>query len=142
MKKELEEKLREEAPIFMAQLYGDVTETCMHFGCECMDGWFSLIEEAATKIEQINSSLNGKGQIQAAQIKEKFGELTIYLSSFGEVSTEKWDEACKIISDVEGRSWDVCERCGAPATETTKGWITRLCKKCLEERNKERSHEC
>jgi hypothetical protein len=136
MKLELEEKLTALAPVFLRDMHGDETKTCMAFGIECSDGWFAIVKEMCEKIEAVNRRLNGEALVVADQIKEKFGELTVYYSIDGEVDSNVRDEVRSIVVEAEAKSWDVCEECGKPATCTTKGWIRRLCKECYDRRSK------
>ena len=130
MNSELEKKLIEIAPIFLCEMYGDPHETCMAFGCDCDDGWFEIVKEAVIKLENINKSLNGLGKVVASQIKEKFGQLVIYINIIGNVSDELKNQIESILDSAEEKSWKTCEHCGKPATKTTRGWIQRLCDDC------------
>ena len=132
----LEQQLIEIAPIFFEKIHGDPRETCSAFGCDCDDGWFDVIRDMVKEIEKINNDLNGSGKIVAIQIKEKFGELRTYVEIAGDVPDDVQRKVDLIIETAEERSWATCEHCGAPATKTTKGWISRLCDKCFDLRTK------
>jgi hypothetical protein len=60
MKKELEEKLYNEYPKLFKQRHLPITHSCMPFGCEHGDGWFSILNNACSvinwHIEQIRKS--------------------------------------------------------------------------------------
>lgn len=131
MEKRKEAALLEIAPIFLEKMYGDKMETCMHWGCECGEGWFQILKDFCQKIEEENKQLNGTGKIVANQIKEKWGVLTIYLSFDGEISDDLKEKVEHLLEEAEEASWNTCERCGKPATQTTKGWIHRLCDTCF-----------
>jgi hypothetical protein len=56
------------------------------------------------------------------QIKEKFGQLRVYLGS------EATDEHFKIVSKFEEMSATVCQACGNPGTlEKNNGWWSTFC---------------
>lgn len=59
----------------------------------------------------------------AVQIKEKFGELRVYMSYYNE-------EIEKFINEAEELSRKTCERCGAPGEQKGGGWIVTLCDEC------------
>lgn len=75
-----------------------------HFGFECLDGWAHLLDAAGILIQRhVNTS--STDQVVAQQVKEKFGELRIYVSN--------GDEYVQAILDlVEGISAHYCEVCG------------------------------
>ena len=127
MRQELEEKLVKAAPVLLKDYHGDQMKTCMAWGMECDDGWFDLLMELCSKLEEINNS--GNGRVVATQIKEKFGELCFYYYTEN-MTKEEHNKVYEIVSEAEQRSWDICEICGKPATHTTKGWIKRLCNEC------------
>ena len=96
------------------------------FGFEIGKGWMPLVEPIIKKIQELNQ----QGiDIQITQIKEKFGELCVYLSAYTE-------ELEQMIRDAEKKSIHICENCGKPAQRVwgNYGWIYTLCQDCLEER--------
>lgn len=81
-------------------------------------GWHSLVDEAFDAVEAERA--------QVAQVKEKFGQLRIYLNSESE-------ELYKKIYEIEERSSTICETCGAPGRIVNRGgWLRTICKPCLE----------
>ena len=116
MKKELEDIICAAAPTVMRDMRGDMTKTCLAFGFECGDGWFSLILEAATELEALDAD------IRAAQVKEKFGTLSFYLR-------EQPHGADSILRRAELRSSQECEDCGARGQRGGNGYIRTLCAK-------------
>ncbi len=66
-----------------------------------------------------------KEEFEFLQVKEKFGELRIYMCP----CTSEMNEICHKYED---KSRFVCIDCGAPATKITSGWILPLCDKCAE----------
>ena len=121
MDKKLEKKLMEEFPTFFKDMYGDMTKTCMHWGCAHGDGWFKILHEACKKIAKLD-----KGTFYFEQIKEKFGGLKLYCAGGN-------DEIYKITDAAEKESYETCEHCGTKKDVTTEGgWILILCKTCRE----------
>jgi len=92
------------------------------FGIECGDGWFPLIEELCSKIEEVIVSLPDEERrgTYALQIKEKFGELRFYMSACNEKIDALIDEATSL-------SLKTCERCGELGKIRTDGWYRTLC---------------
>lgn len=117
MKRELEQKLREEFPTVFRDLWGNPMQTCMAWGIECNDGWYNLIRDICLVIEP-------KGVV-AFQIKEKFGTLRFYHDSTDESVLET-------IAKVEQQSEKVCEICGNPGYLCGTTWLKTRCDKCIE----------
>jgi len=103
----------------------------MAWGFMCGPGWYPLIYETLDKIQAI---VDRDGlDIEVTEVKEKFGELRIYISSYT-------DEIFEITQDAEEWSCRICEICGQPGecVEVGGWWMTR-CKKCLKDEMKDRS---
>lgn len=96
------------------------------FGIEVNEGWWPLIKPIYNRIQELNKS---GANIEINQIKEKWGELCIYVSSAPE-------EIYNMIRDAEQRSIHICEDCGKPAESviSTHSWIYTLCPECLKKR--------
>ena len=122
MNKDLEKKLVEKYPDALSDYGGDIRKTCMAWGFECGNGWFKILEEFCEKVGNIPG-------FKFAQVKEKFGILTIYYNG---PNTEKDREVVRAaINEAENKSVVTCETCGEPAKRTSKGgWISVECKKC------------
>lgn len=85
-------------------------------------GWHSLVDEAYDLLEP--------HEIPVTQVKEKFGQLRIYT---GIMTKEVSDELDPKIWAIENRSMSVCECCGQPAEQRTKGgWVKTICVSCEE----------
>jgi len=95
-----------------------ITQTCMCWGFECGDGWFTLIHDLSEKLENI-------GNIEATEVKEKYGTLRFYCSGGNQ-------ETDKLIREAEELSAKTCEICGAPGELRGKHWLSTLCDSCLE----------
>lgn len=111
------------------------------------NGWTNLILELTNKLIELekqiplkerlksrilnpyNKSYSMYNYITISQIKQKYGQLRYYVNA---VNSRISEEVYKLINEAEKESWNICESCGAKATHTTKGWISRLCKECYK----------
>ena len=127
MKKESDEKLCKDFPKIFRQRGLPMTETCMCWGFECGDGWFHLIYKLCEDIQK-HCDKNPDTQVEATQVKEKFGGLRFYTNFGDQVIYDLIDKA-------EEKSYKICETCGSTEEITqTKGWISTICKACLDEK--------
>lgn len=118
MDKNLELKLKKDFPDFFIDLYGDPKVTCMAFGIQCGDGWYDLIRNCCLELK-----LN-KANIRFAQIKEKWGTLTIYVDVARDLDYD-------IIDKYYHASRQVCEECGKIARLKHRyGWFKVICDEC------------
>jgi len=159
MDKTLEEKLFQKYPKIFKQKDLSCKETCMCWGIDCGDGWYPLIEQLCAQIQWRcdegetkyiyyhrvirfiskvfgNTKLYGRwekkeiSQVEAVQIKEKFGTLRFYYSGGN-------DQTDDVISFAENLSGTICEYCGATQDVIqTTGWVKTICKDCLEKESK------
>lgn len=141
MKEELEQNLYKLAPILYQQHTLNMQQTCMCWGFETPDTWYNLLYKLSEKLEKLNQELKDKHiEIQAVQVKEKFGSLRFYYdiinnSDNNDINITKLSKHVQdLIDEVEKESWNICCFCGKPATKTTAGWISRACDKCIKER--------
>lgn len=112
-------------------LYADVNkspkESLMCFGVNCGDGWFNLIYKMSEKLDNIIQKIkeeNPDSQLpRASQIKEKFGLLRCYMSSYN-------DSIDQAIGEAEAESSKTCEDCGQPGKLRDGSWIFTLCDTC------------
>lgn len=137
MKKELELKLVEKYPTILKDYGGDKKETCMHWGIECDDGWYDLLDNLLEKLNFISE--HSGVQVIADQIKEKFGTLRFYYSTIVKTDLNISDCVNDIISDLvycaEHKSKYTCEITGKEGVLCSRiGWLKTLCK---EEADKE-----
>lgn len=114
MRKELDDLLCAIAPKLYAQRNLPASRTCMCWGFPG-DGWFGLLLEASVALEEFD--------VQAVQVKEKFGTLRLYLA--GPDSNDERVHA--IVRRAEERSCVECEECGAAGERRGGGWILTLC---------------
>lgn len=114
-------------PRLYQQRDSPLTQTCMCWGFECGDGWFDLLKKLSERLEEI-STLKGL-DIQAVQVKEKYGTLRFYIEG-GD------DEANKAIDEAEKESEHTCEQCGKEGRATERwGWYRTLCQECETKRS-------
>lgn len=123
MKEELEIKLFENYPKIFKQKDLPSHKTAMCFGLDCDDGWYMLIDKLCECI-QFHVDKNGHPQVEAVQVKEKFGGLRFYTNNADEYLTGYIDFA-------ESMSMNICEVCGSTkGVGQTVGWIKTICTKC------------
>jgi hypothetical protein len=96
----------------------------MAFDFQCGEGWYPLIWDMLDKIQDIVDETGI--DLEVTEIKEKYGALNIYLSSYT-------NEIFDIVREAENKSTSICEICGKEGKLVKVGywWMTR-CDKCLE----------
>ena len=132
MDKELDKRLVEEFPNLYKNRNASPQTTCMCWGFTCGDGWFELIYDLSSKLEDLILQLpeSEKQECAAAQCKEKFGGLRFYIDG----ATEEMHD---LISEAEDLSFHICEFCGAKGKrENLKGWITTVCEEHAKDPSK------
>lgn len=108
-------------------------KTCMCWGFECPDTWFSLLKELTIKLEDINNQYKNDLEIIAHQVKTKFGSLRFYYDivyKSEDIQIDISNLVDNYINEAEEKSWNICCKCNEPATLTSIGWIDRYCEKC------------
>ena len=79
--------------------------------------WASTCQE---RLDKAIETAKNRPQVEAVQIKEKYGSLCFY--------TNHYDENIRTMIDfAEDMSYCTCEKCGSPGTPTTGGWIKVEC---------------
>ena len=127
MDSKLQEKLFKKYPKIFIQRKLPMTQTAMCWGIDTDDGWYWLLDHLCSQL-QWDIDHNKYPQLEAVQVKEKFGGLRFYVSG----SNEKQES---MIDFAEFLSQSICEKCGSTkeVTRTKGGWIKSLCKKCMKE---------
>ncbi len=129
MQKELEDKLFNKYPKIFKQKDLPMSKTCMCWGIECGDGWYNILDILCKQIQwHIDKNLKedeleGNVQVEATQVKEKFGGLRFYYHGGN-------DFINGLVWMAEGMSERTCERCGAPGKPDSTSWVTTLCESC------------
>ena len=104
-----------------------ITQTCMCWEFECGDGWFDLIKRLSERLKEISERTGD--DIQAVQVKEKYGTLRFYIEGGRE-------EAYQAICEAEEESSYTCEECGKPGgAKEIHGWWRTLCDECEMKRS-------
>ncbi len=127
MDKRLEEYFTKKYPNLFRDMRGNMRKTCMAWGCACGNGWFHLMN-AAFKIAEHPGAL-------LLQVKEKLAGLCLYWMGpgppdFPALSKEEAKRIKTALDTAEGRSYHVCENCGAPGELRSGGWLYTLCDRC------------
>jgi len=124
MRKDLQDRLFERYPKIFARRTLPSHKSMMCFGIETGDGRWWLIDALCGCIQHHVDSTGGSLQVEAVQVKEKFGGLRFYVDSAD-------DEVFGMIALTESLSLRVCESCGSTRDVSSSGrWIRTLCNKC------------
>jgi hypothetical protein len=81
MTPELQDQLFKKYPKIFGQRDLPMTHTAMCWGVECNDGWYKIIDILCSSIQWHLDHNNRDGkiyQVEATQVKEKYGELCFY----------------------------------------------------------------
>lgn len=118
MRKELSQQLKSKYPSLFP-----TDPNCFMFGFDVGDGWYDLLDRTLGKLQEAST----EDQVPIlSQVKEKWGQLCIYLSLF----TDRWEE---IIDEAEAESAMICEECGwAGALWQINGYWGCVCLECRE----------
>lgn len=142
MTPEKTKELYDKYPLIFAQKDLTIYQSAMPWGLDCSDGWYDLIDTLCSQIQNHieNENINIKykkergelpedaplyPQIQATQVKEKYGGLRFYVNRYD-------DYVDGLISMAESMSYKICEYCGNPGKQNYEGWIITLCSPCRE----------
>lgn len=151
MKEELQQKLYHKYPKIFGQKDLPTSETCMCWGISTDNGWYNIIDTLCGNIQHhidwkncqgkyehlkkhVSPDENGSWekvpQVEATQVKEKFGGLRFYYIGGDE-------HISGLVQFAESISLKTCETCGVPGRQTKKGWIRTMCKPCADAAQKE-----
>lgn len=114
--------------------------SCMFWGFDVGDGWYELIKELMTKLDELRVQYpkDFKG-FRIAQVKEKFGGLRFYVNHYPncgmpDMPLKEFFEnnpVERLITKAEQDSYSICEDCGQPGKlRNDRPWIRTLCDKC------------
>lgn len=124
MKAELQKKLFDKYPKIFKQKDLPMSQTCMCWGIDTGDGWYGLLENLCEQLQSMtdhNDHLPKRfPQVEATQVKEKFGTLRFYTNGISD-----WQEG--VISFAEWMSGTICDVCGKAGTLNRNGWIACRC---------------
>lgn len=123
MKKELQDKIFDKYPKIFRQKDLPMTQTAMCWGLDCGDGWYKIIDRLCDTIQSYIDN-NGKPQVEATQVKEKFGTLSFYVENTNEF-------IYGMIALAENMSRYTCEECGDKGELYEKNhWWRVRCEVC------------
>lgn len=128
MNAKLEHQLRDKYPDLFVDLYGDPTQTCMAWGLECDDGWYTILDVLCRQIQH-HQQWNMKKHLHPVvveQVKEKFGTLRFYYRG-GD------DTIAGLVQMAEAISGKTCERCGQTGRVRGGHWLKTLCDEHAEQ---------
>lgn len=136
------QELIEEFP----RLYRAVSENSEPFGYwgfQCGEGWYPLLRQLSADIDSVVRD-NGIDPLsdawpRAAQVKEKFGCLRIYLSWPQPVTEALSSAVHHLVQTAQTQSSTICEDCGVPGQLRKGPWIHTKCDHCEAKFNKEKS---
>ena len=134
MKPELQNKLFEDYPSIFRQKDLPMSQTCMCWGIDTGDGWYNILDTLCNQIQNHLKHNLRKDQdpptvnVEATQVKEKFGGLRFYYNG-GDDFIEG------LVWMAEAISYRTCEECGSPGTSNNTGWVKTLCPPCRDKDN-------
>jgi hypothetical protein len=159
MDKRLDAILLERYPDIFAQYGGDMRETCMHWGFECGNGWFDLLDTLCATLK--NNLYNAKNHYkyelerfnktdeEVAEMVEKFGEHMQRKDAPPEEPSPVVAEQVKekygdlrfyyrggskedrgVVGMAEAISGRTCEVCGNAGKIRGTGWLSCRCDRC------------
>ena len=135
MSPHLQDILYTKYPKIFRQKDLSMKETAMCWGIDCGDGWFMLLDNLCNCLQH-STDVNKHPQIEAEQVKEKWGALRFYANGD--------DFQQGMIQFAEYMSNYICEKCGT--TDDVKqcggSYIQTLCKRCEEPVIKKNVSKC
>lgn len=102
------------------------TETCMCWGITVGAGWLPIIDVLCGMI-QLYCDVHPEVQIEATQVKEKYGSLRFYFEPYNK-RIEHWVEMAEALSA------RTCEECGSmkSAKINDSGYLSCRCPACRD----------
>mgnify|MGYP001601053117 CR=1 FL=1 len=126
MNKQNTKALLETYPKIFRQHTLPMTQTAMCWLFECGDGWYKLLDELCDNIQN-HIDKNNLAQVEATQVKEKWGTLRFYTNGSD-------DYVYDLISSAEEISGKICEICGSKNNVTLEEdehhWVRTRCNIC------------
>jgi hypothetical protein len=123
MREDLDAKLTAAFPHLYRERHLAPEETGLCWGYECGDGWFELLWRLSAQLEARIVQQPELEQCCAARVKQKVGELRVYLRS------STW-ELERLILAATAESRRICELCGAPGERATMGSYSVVMTRC------------
>lgn len=101
MNQELQDKLYQTFPKIFAQKDLSISQSAMPFGLQCGDGWYWLIYHLCFELQSHIDSCK-EAQVEASQVKEKFGRLVFCVIN-------ATPHILGMIAFAEALSYSICE---------------------------------
>jgi hypothetical protein len=141
MRQDLEKYLVKKFPLCFGDYRKSPKESCMAFGLEIGTGWYKIIKEACEKAEPIIAKWVQDHKHEEnyrdwaprfAQVKEKYGTLRLYFTTYPEGIDE-------IEIEAEKKSETTCEKCGKAGKlrGQNAGWYYTSCNLCAKEEDRD-----
>jgi hypothetical protein len=133
MELELQRQLARDFPFMRAHpennKSGIIKDSYTAFGCECGDGWYSLLYNLCTEITAAYTAEGLEVGIRPKQIKQKFGGLRFYYYTPG--------KHLPVVSEIITKHLDladrICEECGQQGKHRVhNNWELVRCDDCYE----------
>ena len=101
--------------------YPKILSSLRYGSIECDDGWYTLIDTLCLLIQSYIDTHDQIPQVEALQIKEKFGGLRFYCNGGNEYING-------MIRLAEELSYKICDVCGNKGEPNIAGYISTRCK--------------
>lgn len=96
---------------------------------ECGRGWKYLLEDMLRRIDLSLNSPEKRAEFRLAQVKEKYGTLSVYFDG-GDASTQAHVRVAEELSET------TCEVCSRPGRmRNSGGWCSVRCDECFESKH-------
>lgn len=118
MNKELETALFDQYPA----LFRDREKSLMRWGMTCGDGWYPLVDLLCAQLVKQSTDL------QAKQVKEKFGELRFYLQH---TNKDNQEFVFGLTTMASLLSITICDKCGLKGNRHNDLYVCTRCEKHL-----------
>lgn len=99
----------------------------------CGDGWSDVLNKYFTSLSLYVES-HPYIQAEVGQVKEKFGQLRIYMDISGNLTEEDKDYLQSIHEIACNKADNTCEVCGEPGKLRNTSWLSTLCDKHYKQR--------
>jgi len=132
MNLELQKQLFDKYPLFYRKPADESDSGPLdYWGIEVGDGWYELLDQLSATFEEAISDAVAQGMPifecpRAGQIKEKFGQLRVYVGGHKGLNPSVVEE----IANAERKSSETCESCGKPGSIRREAWIHVACDEC------------
>lgn len=124
MKEEHQQFLFETYPSLYSEAHFHISQSCRCWKITAGDGWYEILRKASHEITEIIERKNLDPSLYCfTQIKQKFGELRIYMTGSDE-------DIQQVIYRAMEASMTRCEDRGKPGQMYREGWMRTSCQRC------------